>query len=61
MLERHRIVEIERERPLILITTHAVKCVSLEGEIVSTMVVAGGGTNHQSDRSQPPNMMLEYY
>ena len=39
MLERHeyRIVEVERERPLILIliTTQVVKCVSLEGEIVS--------------------------
>ena len=34
-----RIVEVERERPLILIITHVVRCVCLEGEIMNTMMV----------------------
>ena len=45
LLERRRIVEVERDKPLILITTQVVKCVSLEGEIVSTTMVIGKGTN----------------
>ena len=60
MLERHRIVEVERKRSLILITTQVIKCVSLEGEIVSTTMVTGEGTN-LIDHHHHISVMFENY
>ena len=43
-----RIVGVERDKPLILITTQIIKCKcleGLEGKIVSTTMVTGEGTN----------------
>ena len=56
----YRIVEVERERPLILITAQVVKCVSLKGEIVSTTMVTGGRTN-LIDHNHQISVMLKYY
>ena len=41
-------------------TTHVVKCVSLEGEIVSATMVTGEGTN-LIDHNHQISVMLENY
>ena len=49
-----------RRVPLVLNTTQVVKCVCLEGEIVSTTMVTGEGTN-LIDHNHQISVMLENY
>ena len=55
-----RSISSDLHRTLILITTQVVKCVSLEGEIVSSTMVPGEGTN-LIDHNHQILVMLENY